>query len=157
MLDERVTGSEEAVGLLAERNLLRFGDVETGVLPVAATVRLGQEAVRKQTLANYGSCCSLCDVGERDLLIASHIARWADFAAGRGDLRNVLCLCRMHDALFEHGYFSVADDYAVLLRREKYRSRTVEMLLRDREAIRPPARFGPSPEYLAQHRARWKY
>jgi putative restriction endonuclease len=43
----------------------------------------------------------MCDIDDPEILIASHIVRWSEEKATRGLSENVICLCVLHDALFE--------------------------------------------------------
>jgi hypothetical protein len=63
---------------------------------------------------------------------------------GPDDVRNVLCLCPTHHALFDRGAFSIADDLTLL-------SSHVEGLL-ERLATQPTHEVGR--EFLGYHRAR---
>src|SRR5207248_722920 len=101
----------------------------------------------------YSNLCSLCDVRSVDLLIASHIVRWGDDPAVRGRLTNVLCLCRMHDALFEFGYISVRDDLAVL-KKSGVTSAVVGYLQSTSARLRRPRHHLPAAQYLRFHRIR---
>src|SRR5262249_44111028 len=105
---------DAALDIAIDREELRIDDVPTGDTIILARRRRGQSRLRLHALSNYENRCALCDVTEIELLIASHIVRWADNSEARGRLSNILCLCRMHDALFEGGYISVTDDLAVL-------------------------------------------
>ena len=87
------------------------------------------------------------------LLIASHIARWADEPALRGKLSNVICLCRLHDSLFEAGYWGL-DDHLDVIRRPSLDSVTLRAFLNDHTRFQPPEQFPPNPYYLSLHRAR---
>jgi hypothetical protein len=130
-----------------------IGDVETGDGVRQARMRLGQARLRINTLEIYGHCCGLCDVNNRDLLIASHIVRWSDDREARGRLSNLLCLCRMHDTLFEFGYICLSDDYQVLVGR-KTRSEVVGYLQRTAIRLRMPTSHIPEVSYLQLHRTR---
>ncbi|NJN96960.1 MAG: hypothetical protein HC875_24125 [Anaerolineales bacterium] len=88
--------------------------VATDNIETQTTRRQGQDIVRELTLENYGYQCALCDVSDEQLLVVSHISRWADDHEARGNLSNVICLCKFHDSLFEDGYLSLSDDYKVL-------------------------------------------
>ena len=57
---------------------LQLSDVATDAYFAMARVRRGVQMLRKQTLLNYRYTCALCDVSDPNLLVASHIARWAD-------------------------------------------------------------------------------
>ena len=88
------------------------------------------------------------------LLVASHIARWADRPAARGQLANVICLCRMHDPLFEFGYFALSDELTVRWR-PTIASETVRTLAATcTGSFKSPLRQGPASIYLQEHRAR---
>eukprot|EP01116_Phalansterium_solitarium_P002498 TRINITY_DN1254_c0_g1_i1.p1 TRINITY_DN1254_c0_g1~~TRINITY_DN1254_c0_g1_i1.p1 ORF type:complete len:409 (+),score=138.59 TRINITY_DN1254_c0_g1_i1:147-1373(+) len=82
-------------------------------LPTASVKRIaksrsGQSLVRDRALELFGTC-AMCGDDWDEMLIAAHIVRWADDPKERGNLRNVLLLCRTHDVLFEKGYV-VMDD-----------------------------------------------
>ena len=119
LLDSPISADAEdypdrALDIVLRRGELLIEEVPTGDARVLARRRRGQSRLRALTLSNYSNQCGLCDVLSMDLLIASRIVRWGDDPAVRGASANVLCLCRMHDALFEFGYISVRDDLAVL-------------------------------------------
>jgi predicted restriction endonuclease len=134
---------------------LIFNDIPVGDELRMARQRKGQSRVRQVTLINYMNLCAFCDVNDRNLLIASHIARWADDQTGRGNLTNLICMCRFHDTLFEFGYFSLADDFSIL--RKGSSSKTITILLDRTMKFRDPNGFIPSPYYLNQHRRRHNY
>jgi len=62
------------------------------------------------------------------LLVASHVVGWAESVEDRGILANVICLCRIHDALFEAGYWSLSDGLDVL-KKARLKSKTVRRIL----------------------------
>ena len=71
-------------------------------------VRLGQKKLRELCLSNYQNQCAFCEVVESNMLVAAHISRWADDEKNRGNLENVISMCRFHDPLFENGYFTLS-------------------------------------------------
>lgn len=89
---------------------LELSDVETSSDVTISRIRRGMHALRKRTLFNYRDSCALCDVDDPGLLVASHIARWADHPEARGLLSNTICFCTLHDKLFEVGYFSMNNE-----------------------------------------------
>ena len=97
-----------------EKGLLEFPDVDVSTSFSVGRIRRGMSALRKKTLFNYQYCCALCDVDDPGLLVASHIARWADHATGRGLLSNTICFCTLHDKLFENGYFSMNEEMELI-------------------------------------------
>lgn len=76
-----------------------------GATEVIVTVkqRRGQEYFRDAVLNNFGGCCGVTGMGVRDLLVASHILPWGTHPAERLNVRNGLCLSRLHDAAFDRG------------------------------------------------------
>ncbi len=132
-------------------HLLRFGRVKTGDTKALSQQRRGQHRVRVLTLENYRSRCALCDVCDGRLLVASHIVPWANSIDARGDLTNVICLCRFHDPLFERGYWSLRDDMSVLCRSPLV-SKTLQMLLSPELSFVFPAGHSPERHYLQFHR-----
>lgn len=66
-------------------------------------VRRGQEYFRQAVINNFDGCCGVTGLGLRELLIASHILPWAKHESERLNVRNGLCLSRLHDAAFDRG------------------------------------------------------
>jgi predicted restriction endonuclease len=95
----------------------------------------------------------MCDIQDERLLVASHIVRWADEPTARGNLANVLCLCKPHDALFENGYLALTDDYEVL-KQSRANSEFLASLLAQTDKFYLPANTRPDPRFLQSHRQR---
>lgn len=136
------------------QDLLTLPDTEVGDQVRARRVRKGVEKLHDLTLLNYGCQCALCDTIDRELLISSHIARWADRPDIRGNLRNTICFCALHDQLFEHGYFGLRDDFTVILRPGIAGQAIPTWLDRCTGAFRCSGGKPPLPEFLAAHRSR---
>lgn len=83
--------------------------------------RRGQEKFSLKVKENYNWRCCFpgCDINDKNFLIGAHIDRWADNVEKRGNISNGLCLCCMHDRAFELGYFSLDDEYKVILNKEQ--------------------------------------
>lgn len=172
-LNESVPASEEAMREL-------FGADETCVLEVLpkegirvrklppsgpteslANVKLrrGQEYFRDAVLNNFGGRCGVTQLAVRELLIASHILPWGKFEAERLNVRNGLCLSRLHDVAFDHYLISFDDNRRLLLSprlkmemsqravAENFAAYEGEPLKVPDDAIPPDERF------LAEHRA----
>ena len=135
------------------QRLLRLGRVETGTTVGEARRRRGQARLRVLVLQNYESHCALCDVCDPHLLVASHIVPWADAPDARGDLGNLICLCRFHDALFENGYWSLKEDLSVL-RQSPLAGQTLKLLLPETISFLHPIGRRPESSYLQLHRGR---
>lgn len=145
--------SDAEVDSLIRRKLLRLGRVETNDQIALARRRRGQDRIRAMALQNYGGQCALCDISAPSLLIASHIVRWADSEDARGDLSNVLCLCRFHDTLFEFGYWSLTENYKIILK-PHMAGWPARALLPDTVVFRQPIAFNPDKRYLVEHWSR---
>jgi hypothetical protein len=131
-----------------------LGDVAAFDAIGQARVRRGMAAVGRGTLLNYRGRCALCDVTETRLLVTSHVARWADRPDARGLLANAICLCRMHDPLFEFGYFALSDELEVLWR-PGIASETIRTLAESCTGrFQLPLRQAPALAYLQEHRGR---
>ncbi|MBC7365798.1 MAG: HNH endonuclease [Undibacterium sp.] len=77
----------------------------TGPTETKATVKVrrGQEYFRQAVLNNFSGRCGVTGLAVRELLIASHILPWGAHEAERLNVRNGLCLSRLHDAAFDIG------------------------------------------------------
>jgi hypothetical protein len=78
-------------------------------------LRRGQEYFRDAVLNNFGGRCGVTELAVRDLLIASHILPWGTHVAERLNVRNGLCLSRLHDAAFDRGLIAFDDKLRLLL------------------------------------------
>lgn len=145
---------EDVLDHAARWGTLLLGDVAAFDAIGQTRLRRGMAAVRQRTLISYRGRCALCDVTETRLLVTSHIARWADRPDARGLLANVICLCRMHDPLFECGYFSLSDELSVLWQ-PVIASETIRTLAKACTGpFQPPIQHPPASAYLQEHRAR---
>lgn len=144
---------DEALDTAIRANKLTFSSVETGDTQTVTRRRRGQDRLRSLCLREYRTRCAVCDVEDNGLLIASHVIGWAESPAHRGLLANVICLCRLHDALFEGGYWSLDDNLEIVTRRQVasvFLTRVLDLLT----LFTPPATHGPAPQFLAAHRTK---
>jgi putative restriction endonuclease len=133
--------------------------------PTSATatvkVRRGQEYFRQAVLNNFGGRCGVCELEVRELLIASHILPWGANEAERLNVRNGLCLSRLHDAAFDSSLISFDDDYRLLLSRRLLSALPRALVKTTFEAFEgatlklPSDAVLPDPRFLALHRARF--
>lgn len=125
-----------------------------------ATLRSGQDAIRKHTLKNYSNQCAMCDIDDPEILIASHIVPWSEEKATRGWLENVICLCVLHDALFEQGKITVNSDYTIefsdQFRRRCYDKSNIYSVITQntKTRLRMPQNTVPSKKLLMRHKSR---
>lgn len=116
-LNETVPSSEAALRTLFETDeeselevvpkvgIRVFKRLPNGPTNVTANVKVrrGQEFFRDAVLNNFGGRCGVTGLSVRELLVASHILPWGTYAAERLNVRNGLCLSRLHDAAFDRG------------------------------------------------------
>lgn len=150
---EDVELTESEIDSRIRRKLLRLGRVETDNPTSVARRRRGQDRIRALTLRNYGLQCALCDISPPSLLVASHIVPWSASEEARGDLSNVICLCRFHDVLFELGYWSLGTMHEVIVK-APLTAWPIKVLFPPTIAFRLPAAFEPQESYLLNHRQR---
>ena len=128
-LNEAVPASEEALRKLfavadgCELEVLPREGVRvskrppTGPTEATANVKLrrGQEYFRDAVLNNFGGRCGITGLAVRELLVASHILPWGAHPTERLNIRNGLCLSRLHDAAFDRGLISFDESLRLLL------------------------------------------
>lgn len=134
--------------------LLILPDVEVGSEVSMIRVRRGMSALRQRTLANYRYSCALCDVNDAGLLVSSHIARWADHPEARGLLSNTICLCTLHDKLFENGYFAMNESLE-LIWKSPQTSRAIDIWRQQCTVnFKLPQSVKPKLGFIKEHRNR---
>jgi putative restriction endonuclease len=120
-------------------------------------IRLVQSFFREAVLSSYNFSCSMCRLNIVKLLNASHIIPWSVEKKRRGDPRNGLSLCALHDRAFDRGLISINDKYQILLSKElKAECRNdlykVAFLNLEGNKIMLPEKFKPDMTALAYHR-----
>jgi putative restriction endonuclease len=171
-LNETVPSSEEAL-----RALMKAAeDAEVQIQPkkgihivkapptgptdmvVNVKVRRGQDYFRNAVLNNFGGRCGVTQLGVPELLIASHILPWGSHADERLNVRNGLCLSRLHDAAFDRGLITFDDELRFVLSKrlkaelpqscieDNFVKHEGDVLSLPEDAVLPDERF------LAEHR-----
>ena len=172
-LNEAVPASEGAlrklfgVGENSELEVIPQEGVRVKRLPpsgpteTTASVKLrrGQEYFRDAVLNNFGGRCGVTELAVRELLVASHILPWGTHAAERLNVRNGLCLSRLHDAAFDRGLIAFDDQFRLLLSPRlkgelPQRSVAENFGAFEGEALRFPGDSAlPELAFLSEHRA----
>jgi putative restriction endonuclease len=132
----------------------------TGETEVIASVmqRRGQEYFRDAVLNNFGGRCGITQLGVRDLLVASHILPWGTHPSERLNVRNGLCLSRLHDAAFDRGLITFDAKLRLVLSPSlkaclPQRSVAENFGVYEGEAIALPEDAAlPEVEFLSKHR-----
>jgi len=121
--------------------------------------RRGQEYFREAVLNNFGGRCGVTQLAMRELLVASHILPWGTHEAERLNVRNGLCLSRLHDAAFDQGFITF-DDQLRLLLSPKLKSQLSQRVLAENfgayesQALHlPNDAVLPEMAFLAKHRS----
>lgn len=78
-------------------------------------VRIKQSVFRRIILENFNNKCCLTGITENELLIASHIIPWAIKIETRLSPHNGLCLSFLYDTLFDKGFFTLSNNYEVVI------------------------------------------
>ena len=121
-------------------------------------VRRGQEYFRDAVLNNFGGACGVTELAVRELLIASHILPWGTHERERLNVRNGLCLSRLHDAAFDQGLIAFDDNLCLVLSPQlkaelPSRAVTENFGAYEGESLHLPADAAlPDLAFLAEHR-----
>lgn len=105
---------EKQVRQQIQRKQFIFNNKKTEI-SVTTKVRINQDVLREIVLENYNQECALCDIKSKDLLVCSHIVPWGIDQENRLNPRNSICFCVLHDKLFDRGYFSLDDNYGIII------------------------------------------
>lgn len=158
-----ITNADQAAEVIPNTGIRIRKQPATGTTEAAALVkqRRGQDYFRDVVLNNYGGRCGLTGLPVRELLVASHILPWASHEAARLDVRNGICLNRLHDAAFDQGLIGFDDKYRLLIS-PKLRQHLPNQFLRDSiiahegtSLVVPEDGILPLAAFLAEHRSRF--
>lgn len=136
-----------------------YGDTET-IRPTKQ--RRGQAYFREVVLNNYDNRGSLTGLPVRELIIASHILPWSGHEAEHLNVRNGICLNRLHDAAFDQGLIAFDDNLRLLLSkrlRDVLPHEAVKSSFADYAGMTlhlPEDAIAPDLVFLAKHRKRFK-
>lgn len=134
----------------------------SGATETTGTVKLrrGQDYFRESVLNNFHERCGVTGLAIRDLLIASHILPWGTHPAERLNVRNGLCLSRLHDAAFDRGLITF-DDKLCLVLSPRLKAELAQTTVAENfgnyagEPLHIPSDSAlPDLRFLAQHRAK---
>jgi predicted restriction endonuclease len=125
--------------------------------------RRGQQYFREIVLNNYDGQCAITGLPVRELLIASHILPWSGYENERLNIRNGICLNRLHDAAFDQGLIGFDDGMQLLL------STRIRLALPNASVVAsfaayegqelsiPTDGINPDPAFLAMHRKKFGF
>jgi putative restriction endonuclease len=121
-------------------------------------------AFRKIIISLYQQRCAFCglriiDQDSQNIVDGAHIKPFSEFRDDRFD--NGLALCKNHHWAFDRGWFSISDEYRILIPRDRFTEEppqdTRPMQDFDQEPIFLPTQEAhyPRQEALDWHRQRW--
>jgi hypothetical protein len=112
-----VTSNEEITEVIPGTGIRRIARPPSGETETISLTkqRRGQDYFRNIVLNNYDNRCAITGLPIRELLIASHILPWRDHETERLNVRNGICLNRLHDAAFDQGLIAFDDELRLLL------------------------------------------
>jgi putative restriction endonuclease len=131
------------------------GDTE---IKTVTKQRRGQDYFRNVVLNNFGGRCGVTGLPVRELLVASHILPWSSHEAERLNVRNGICLNRLHDAAFDQHLISFDDDLRLVLSSRLKSALPHEAVSYQFEAFEgkvlslPEDGTAPNPAFLESHR-----
>lgn len=153
---ETFVGNDIELDAAIHERRLRIGRVEVSNELALYKRRKGQQRLRRLALDTYGGQCALCDLKEEAFLVTSHIVPWSESEDARGDLCNVVILCKPHDSLFEFAHWSLDKDLTIVQTVQRPRPWVIQALLPQTIVFRSPESHLPSEDYLQVHRHRHK-
>ncbi len=112
-----VESENETTEIIPGKGICRVRRPPAGATEVTTTIkqRRGQDYFRDAVLNNFGSSCGVTRLPVRELLVASHILPWHSHEAERLNVRNGICLNRLHDAAFDQHLIGFDDELRLIL------------------------------------------
>lgn len=122
-------------------------------------------AFRRIVVSLYEQQCAFCHLkivsdNNQNIVDGAHILPFAEFRDDQFD--NGLSLCKNHHWAFDHGWFSISDDYRILVAHERFHEEASENMRRmqdfNGEEILLPSRsvYRPRLSALQWHRKFWE-
>jgi len=127
-----------------------FHDRKTEISRTTKT-RINQSVLRRIVLQNYRNECALCKIKSADLLVCSHIVPWGVDKKNRLNPKNAMCLCVLHDKLFENGYFCF--DNALNITLSKKADKYIKSLIKGYK-FKKPEKAIPHFHFIEFHRSK---
>ncbi|TCI47379.1 HNH endonuclease [Exiguobacterium sp. SH3S2] len=120
--------------------------------------RIGQQKFSRQVKENFNSECCFpdCRFNDGRHLVGAHIVRWSDDVQTRRDVRNGLSLCKLHDADFELGFFTLDQQYRIRVNKNYFGTEdksfwvSTNLLPFEYKRIKKCQEF-PAIEYIKRH------
>lgn len=155
----------DAVEVIPGKGIARMKRAPEGATEkiVMAKQRRGQQYFREIVLNNYDGQCAVTNLPIRELLIASHILPWSGHENERLNIRNGICLNRLHDAAFDQGLIAFDDQMCLLLSSRLHQalpsaSVVTSFAAYEGQTLRIPTDgIHPDLAFLAKHRKKFGF
>jgi len=86
-------------------------DYQAGTYEATTQARVVDPEFRATVLTEYDHRCPISDVDHPGLLDVAHVLSWSEHPEHRADMANVLPLSKTHHAAFDHGLFTLDEEY----------------------------------------------
>jgi putative restriction endonuclease len=112
-----IESPEETTEVIAGTGIRRYKNPPTGETEYIAPAkrRRGQQYFSDVVFNNYGNRCAITGIPIRELLVASHILPWSSHEKERLNVRNGICLNRLHDGAFDKGLIGFDSNYRLII------------------------------------------
>ncbi len=155
----------ETTEVIPGKGIQKINSPPTGATEVLRSIkqRRGQSYFREIVLNNYDNRCAITGLPVRELLIASHILPWSSHEQERLNVRNGICLNRLHDTAFDQGLIAFDDKLRLLLskRLKSFLPHEAVQLHFERyegkSLVLPDDGVAPNAEFITKHRTRFKF
>ncbi|WP_416674137.1 HNH endonuclease [Egbenema bharatensis] len=148
----RESGATYSTNEMSEKEVKEFEDI------------VRDATFRRNVVSLYGQRCAFCKLriisrDSGDIVDGAHIKPFSRFKDD--SYTNGLALCKNHHWAFDHGWFSIDDDYRIIIPADRFIEEPPEESKRmqefNREQIHLPDQsdFHPRSEALAWHRDHW--
>jgi len=134
---------------IANNDITSFDSAAATEIERTTKQRIGQSALRTIVLNNDNNTCALCDIHQTDLLICSHIKPWTIDSENRLNPTNAISLCKLHDGLFDKGYFGLDNEYNLIL---SSKADNVITKILSNVKFKTPTKDSPDFGFLEYHR-----
>ena len=119
---EKYNNRDKSIKNLTEKEveetdkMLRKTDFSVGEKEAIVKIRIGQGIYKKMLLEKYEEKCCICNLCNKELLIASHIKEWKNSdLKEKCDINNGLLLCSLHDSLFDKHLISFDNEGNIII------------------------------------------
>lgn len=158
LLDRDDYNPQEEAVVKEARKRIKKQDYFVDDVQAMAKVRPWQREWSHIVKESYGWRCAMCDISDPGFLVGSHIIPVKDTSHkhDRANPANGLCLCVLHDKVFDKGYLSIDKTFAIIfssaIDKQGYLYKVLSSITNDK--IRLPKEYRPEQAFLDYHHKR---